>query len=70
MLTGSSVINYFMFIIINCHDDMQSASVNRRSKIYVEREVFSVPKHVKSLLYYVIYHIIYYIIYYILYYIK
>ena len=41
---------------------MQSASVRLRSKIYVGREVFSVPKHVKSVLYYILYYYILYII--------
>jgi len=41
-----------MFIITQ--NDVPSASVHRITKIYVRRKVFSVPKHVKSVLYYVI----------------
>ena len=38
---------------------MPSASVLRRSEIYVGREVLSVPTHVKSVLYYATYIIFY-----------
>ena len=53
MLSGSPVIKYFLPIITQyCQNDMPRGSVEGRSKIYVGREEFSVPKHDKSVLHY------------------